>query len=213
MRRYPDLEHPYFTGSTINGGIFVNFRALTVFFWVCLIASAAMAGEKHETHIKIVTDDADGAFEWHSTDPAADFSDLGIGESKTITGDDGKEVTVTRLEDGYEFDVDGKNIELMEFMEDGDVTVDIDVVQDGGDVVVEKSKNVRIIKTDDAAGVTIISSSAIDDETRAKLEAVLKEAGKDGEVVFIDGSELTGDARAHSEHDVRIIKKKVEKTN
>ena len=44
-------------------------------------------------------------------------------------------------------------------------------------------------------------------------EAVLKEAGKDGEVVFIDGSELTGDARAHSEHDVRIIKKKVEKTN
>ena len=80
-------------------------------------------------------------------------------------------------------------------------------------VVVEKSKNVRIIKTDDAAGVTIISSSAIDDETRAKLEAVLKEAGKDGEVVFIDGSELTGDARAHSEHDVRIIKKKVEKTN
>ena len=172
-----------------------------------------MAGEEHETHIKVVTDDADDVFEWHSTDPAADFSDLEIGESKTITGDDGNEVTVTRTEEGFEFDVDGKKIELMEFMDDGNVTVDIDVVHDGDDVVIEKSKNVRIIKTDDAAAVTIISSDAIDDETREKLKAVLKDAGTDGEVVFIDGGELAGDAGAHSKHDIRIISKKVETTN
>ena len=203
----------------------MNLRAFTVFFWGCLIATAAVAGEKHETHFKILTDDADGVFEWHSTDPNADFSDLEVGESKTITGDDGKEVTVTRTEEGLEFDVDGKKIQLLEFIDEGGVTVDIDVLHDGekkhivrkihedGDVVVEKSKRVKIIKTDDAADVTIISSDAIDKETRARIEAALKDAGKDGEILFIDGSELGSDAQAHGEHDVRIIEKKVEKTN
>ena len=203
----------------------MNVRALTVFFWGCLIASAAVAGEKRETHVKILTDDADGAFEWHSSDPNADFSDLEVGESKTITGDDGEEVTVTRTEAGLEFDVDGKKIQLMEFIDDDDVTIDIDVLHDGedghvvhkigkdGDVIVEKSKRVKIIKADDAADVTIISSDEIDEETRARIEAALKDAGKDGEVLFIDGSELGSDAQAHGEHDVGIIKKKVEKTN
>jgi hypothetical protein len=74
-------------------------------------------------------------------------------------------------------------------------------------------KNVRVIKTDDAADVTIISSDEIDQETRARIEAALREAGKDGEVLFLDGSDLHEDAQAHGEHDVRIIKKKVEKTN
>ena len=161
-----------------------------------------MAGEKHETHIKIVTEDSDGAFEWRSTDPDADFSDLEVGESKTISGDDGEEVTVTRTGEGLEFDVGGEKIKVMEFMDDGNVTVDI-----------EKSKNIKFIKADDAADVTIISSDELDEETRAKLEAVLKDAGKDGEILFIDGSELGGDAQAHGNHDVRIIKKKVEKKN
>ena len=193
--------------------------------WYLAGCSAAVAGAKRETHVKILTDDADGAFEWHSSDPNADFSDLEVGESKTITGDDGEEVTVTRTEAGLEFDVDGKKIQLMEFIDDGDVTIDIDVLHDGedghvvhkigkdGEVIVEKSKRVKIIKADDAADVTIISSDEIDEETRARIEAALKDAGKDGEVLFIDGSELGSDAQAHGEHDVRIIKKKVEKTN
>ena len=119
-----------------------------------------------------------------------------------ISGDDGEEVTVTRTGEGLEFDVGGEKIKVMEFMDDGNVTVDI-----------EKSKNIKFIKADDAADVTIISSDELDEETRAKLEAVLKDAGKDGEILFIDGSELGGDAQAHGNHDVRIIKKKVEKKN
>ena len=42
---------------------------------------------------------------------------------------------------------------------------------------------------------------------------VLKEAGKDGEVLFIDGSELSGDERAERKHEVRIIKKEIDVTN
>ena len=86
-------------------------------------------------------------------------------------------------------------------------------IGEDGDVVIEKSKHVKIIKSDDAADVTIISSDEIDEETRARIETALKDAGTDGEILFIDGSELGSDAQAHGEHDVRIIKKKLETTN
>ena len=204
-------------------GIFVNLRTITVFFWAFLIASAAIAGEKRETHIKIVTGDTEaGTFEWHNSDADGDFSDLEVGESKTLTGEGGKEVTVTRTEKGLTFDIDGKTVEMMDVGGDGEIVVDVDVIHEGdgehmihkdGNVVIKEMKNVRVIKTDDAADVTIISSDEIDQETRARIEAALREAGKDGEVLFLDGSDLHEDAQAHGEHDVRIIKKKVEKTN
>lgn len=187
---------------------------MTLFLWGCLVATAALAGEKHETHIEIVTDDTDGGvFEWRSSD--ADFSDLEVGESKTVIGEDGKEATVTRTGKGLELDVGGRKIDLMEFAGDGDVTVDIDVMHDGDEVhqVHKKEKKVKIITTDDAADVTIISSDEIDEETRARLQQVLKESGKDGEILFLDGSELHEDTQAHGDHEVRIIKKNVEKTN
>ena len=190
-------------------GIFVNLRTITVFFWAFLIASAAIAGEKRETHIKIVTGDTEaGTFEWHNSDADGDFSDLEVGESKTLTGEGGKEVTVTRTEKGLTFDIDGKTVEMMDVGGDGEHMIHKD-----GNVVIKEMKNVRVIKTDDAADVTIISSDEIDQETRARIEAALREAGKDGEVLFLDGSDLHEDAQAHGEHDVRIIKKKVEKTN
>lgn len=182
----------------------MNLRPITLFFWGCLIASAALASERHETHIKVLSDEDGEVFEWRSSDPEADFSDLEVGESRIVTGDDGKEVTVTRTEDGIEFDVDGKKIDLMAFGADADVDVTIDI---------EKSENVKIIKTDDTTDVTIISSDEIDDETRARIEAVLKDAGKDGEILFLDGSEISADAQAHGEHEVRIIKKELKETN
>jgi hypothetical protein len=177
-------------------------RTLTLFFWGCLIASAAIASEKQETHIKIVTNDDGDVFEWHGSDANADFSDLAVGESKTVTGDDGEEVTVTRTSAGLVFNVDGKTIELADFADDGHVTIDV-----------EKNHNFRFIKTDATADVTIISSDEIDDETRARIREVLKDAGKDGEILFFDGSELDAEAQAHGEHEVRIIRKEIDKTD
>ena len=81
------------------------------------------------------------------------------------------------------------------------------------DIVVEKHKQVRVIKTKDSHGVTIISGDELDDDTRAKLEKVLEEAGKDGEILFLDGSELGGDEQVHAKHEVRVIKKKTDVTN
>lgn len=201
----------------------VNWRALTLFFWGCLIASAAIAVEKHETRIKIVTDDSSGeVFTWQSSESGADISDLEVGDSRTLRGDDGREARVTRTADGFEFDVAGKTIELPDFVEGDEVTMDVDVLHEGdgqhvaheihqdGDMVIEKSKRIKIVRSDGAADVTIISSDQIDDETRARIEAALQDGGVDGEIVFIDGSELGGDAQAHGEHDIRIIRKKIE---
>ena len=101
-------------------------RTLTLFFWGCLIATAAVAGEQHKMKTEVAVD-GDGedhrVFEWRGDGTTID--DLDVGESKTI-----------------------------------------------------------------------IANDEIDDETRARLEDVLKEAGKDGEIMFIDGSEPGGDEQA-----------------
>ena len=203
-------------------GIFVTLRTLTVFVWVFLIATAAVAGEEHKMKIEVAVSDegeAHKTFEWHGD--GSEIDDLEVGESKTITDDDGNEVTMTRTEDGLEIEVDGKNIELMHMGSD----IDVDVLHDKGtnvvihgdheseDVTIEKHKRVKIIKSHDSDGVTIISSDKIDEETRARLEEVLKDAGTDGTVMFIDGSELSGDEQAQRKREVRVIKKEVDVTN
>ena len=203
-------------------GNFVTLRTLTVFAWVFLIATAAVAGEEREMKIEI-TVSGDGeehkSFEWHGD--GSEIDDLEVGESKTITDDDGNEVTMTRTEDGLEIEVDGKNIELMHMGSD----IDVDVMHDKGtnvvihgdheseDVTIEKHKRVKIIKSHDSDGVTIISSDEIDEETRARLEEILKDAGKDGTIMFIDGSELSGDEQAQRKREVRVIKKEIDVTN
>ena len=177
----------------------MNVRAITVFFWGFLIAGAALAGEEYRSEIKIHVE-SDGEepqiFEWHSDDPDADFSKLEVGESKTLTGDDGREVTVTRTEDGLEVNVDGKTIAMPHESHHG---------------VVHKTRKVKVIRTDESDGVTIISSDELDADTRAKIEAVLDEAGKGGKVMFLDGSELSDAAQVHGQHEV-IIEKEIEKT-
>lgn len=166
----------------------MNFRTLTLFLWGSLIATAAIAGEERETVIKIAVDDEGGVqkeYSWHSDDADLDLQNLEVGESKTMTDDAGNDVTVTRTEKGLEFDIEGEKIEIMDIDQDGDVTVDI-------------------VKGGDHHDVTIISSKEISDETRTKI----KEALGDEDVMFIDGSKMSGDEIVHEKHEVRIIKKK-----
>lgn len=209
----------------------MKLRTFTVFLWGFLIAAAAIAGEEQETRIKIaVATDGDDpeVFEWHSADSGVDLSSLAVGESQTITNENGKEVTFTRTEDGYDIAVDGKNIEVMKMHGGGEIDVDVEMLHEGdghvfvhkihedgeeGDVMIKKTKNVRIIKSGDEKGVTIISSDAIDEKTRERLKEVLKDAGKDGEILFLDGSELSGGETAHGKHEVRVIKKEVDVTD
>ncbi|MDH3619967.1 MAG: hypothetical protein OER91_03690 [Gammaproteobacteria bacterium] len=194
----------------------MTVRAFFVVFWACLIATAAVAGEERRTEIKIAVEGEDAVhrvFHFDSQDSDVDLHDMEVGESQVITDSDGNEVTVQRTEDGFEFDVEGEKIEIAGLHGDHELTMLHDA-HDVEDVIIEKHKQVRVIKSHDTNGVTIISGDEIDAETRAALEKVLKEGGKDGEVVFIDGSELTGGEQVHgARREVRIIKEKKDATN
>lgn len=184
----------------------MTLRTLFVFFWACLIGTAAIAGEEHRTEIKIAVDGEETGhrvFQFDSQESDVDLHALAVGESEVIVDSDGNEVTVLRTESGFEFDVEGEKIEIDAMHGE----------HEDKEFIIERHKQVRVFKTNEAHGVTIISGDEIDDDTRAKLEKVLKEAGKDGEILFLDGSELTGDEQAHGKHEVRIIKKKIDVTN
>lgn len=179
----------------------MTLRTFTVFFWGCLIAAAAIAGEEKRTEIRIAVDGDDSAhrvIRFDSRDSDLDLQEMAVGESKVVTDSDGNKVTVLRTEDGIEFDLEGENIELFDLH---------------GEHGIANHKQVRMIKTQDAHSVTIISGDEINEATRAALEKVLKDAGKDGDVLFIDGSELHGDEQAHGVREVRIIKKELDATN
>jgi hypothetical protein len=61
-------------------GNFVTLRTFTVFFWGCLIATAAIAGEQHKMKIDVaISGDGEEHFEWHGD--GTEIDDLEIGES------------------------------------------------------------------------------------------------------------------------------------
>ena len=197
----------------------MSLRPLAVFIWGSLIATAAMAGEEHRTHVKIAIDGDNTehrVIEFDSQDSDVNLHDLKVGETRTLTDKSGQKVVVTRTEDGLVFDVEGEKIELSHMIGDFDGEQEIEVIHDGHetqDLIVKKHKKMHVIKTQKSSGVTIISGDEIDDATRARIETVLKEAGKDGDVQFIDGSELSEEAQAHGKHEVRIIRKEIDVTN
>lgn len=197
-------------------GTDVRLRTFTIFLWGFLIAGAAIAGEEHRAEIKIVVDGDDSGlseFKFDSDDAGIDLYELEVGDTKTYTDDDGNEVTVTRNVDGFEFAVAGEKIVVADVLHGEQDLKMLHLAHEGENVVVEKHHKVHVVSSDDHAGVTIISGDEIDADTRARIEQVLKEAGKDGKVMFIDGSELSGDERAEHKREVRIIKKEIDVTN
>lgn len=82
-------------------------HAILAVLFACLLVSApSFAAEpavKHHMEIKIATDD-------EMVSISAD--DLEIGESQQSFTDSGKEVLVTRTEDGFQLEVDGKEINV-----------------------------------------------------------------------------------------------------
>jgi hypothetical protein len=193
----------------------VTARAIFLLVWVCLIATAAVAGEERRTEIKIAVDGDAGEhrfFHFDSADSGVDIESMAVGESQVITDNDGNEVTVLRTEDGFEIDVAGEKIEIAGPHDDHEFAM-LHGTRDMDDVIVEKHKQVRVIKSHDTNGVTIITGDEIDADTRAALEKVLRDAGKDGDIVFIDGSELGGGEQVHGNREVRVIRKEIDVTN
>jgi len=173
-----------------------------------LLAFGTTIAQEVEKKMEIKVMVADGNDEpatvhWSSEDLDFDLQDLDVGEARTIESESGKTVTITRAEEGFSFDVDGKSVMMpgmgihgthMAFVDDGAIheAIDIDVETD-----------VRVMKGHHPDGVTIVSGKPLDQSVKDSIRSVLISAGNDEEVTFIDGSE---DGK-------RVMVKKIEMIN
>lgn len=145
--------------------------------------------------------DESSPMHWSSGDLGFDLQDLAVGETRTFDDESGKSVSVTRAENGFEFDVDGERIMLPHMGGHGSFTA---FASEGGP---QEDIDVQVIRGSAHAmhphrpeGVTIISGAPLDDSVRDSIRSVLISAGNNEEVTFIDGAG----------GDQRVIVKKVE---
>lgn len=158
---------------------------------ICAAAQAQEVEKKMEIKVIVAGDSGEDASEvhWVSDDMDFELQDLAVGETRTIESESGKTVTITRAEEGFSFNVDGKTVEMpdmgahgthMAFVGEGGMheTIDVDVTSD-----------VHVMRAHHPEGVTIVSGKPLDDSVRESIRSVLISAGNNEEVTFIDGSE------------------------
>jgi len=201
----------------------MNLRTITVFFWACLVGTAAVAGDEQRTRIEIaVEDDASSqrTFHFDSQEAGFDLHSMAVGETRTVTDQSGNTAGIRRTEDGFEFDVNGETIDLKDLHQlngmHGEHEIEMHINDaDSGATVVKGVRKVKMIKTDDSDGVTVISGREIDEATRERIREALRSAGQDDEVLFVDGREFDADiaTQTHGNREVRVIRKEVDVTN
>jgi hypothetical protein len=198
----------------------MNFRATIVIFACLGLTTIAFAEGETKTKMVIsVKGDAgvdDVHFEIDGDEAGFDLHDMQVGENRSIIDKSGKSILVTREENGYRFDVDGKTVNMPDFdaehqnstwVMDGEVDdVDIHVMHvDGEQGMPMMSGMARASKME---GVMIISDKSIDEATQQQIKLLLESTGHGGDVRFVGGDESHGQV-----HGVRVIGKTVEVTN
>ena len=196
-------------------------KSLVVSFFVFMLGAAALAGEEYRTQIEVALDDDQSAaqlFRFDSQDAGFNLHDMQLGESRTISGPSGETALVVRTEDGFEFEVDGKKINMGDFgdlhgiaMGHGDHTADTLVNFDENIHMARKIKIVKIEGDDADNGVTVITGNSLDETTQQQIRDVLSSSGHTGEVTFIDADNAHGDHVSMER--VHIIKQEVDVTN
>lgn len=138
----------------------MNTKTVISLLAATVLASAALAGEEVQTKMKMVVVDASEAgetrIELNSDELGFDLHDMQVGENQAIVDATGRNILVTREEDGFAIDVDGKTIKLpaldgshdrvwvQKFGDDEDI--DVHVIhdetheQDGQDIKIIKKK-------------------------------------------------------------------------
>jgi hypothetical protein len=183
------------------------------------VVMAQEVEKKIELKIMVDGDGTDGPHEMHWVSDDLDLEDLAVGESKTITGESGREVTVTRTVEGMQFDIEGETIVVPDMGAHGTHMAFVDADGAHGDVDVRVMKmdgnhedidieviggGAHMMQAHHPDGVTIISGTPLDDSVRDSIRSVLISAGNNEEVTFIDGS---GDGKQ-----VKVIKRQIQIT-
>lgn len=152
---------------------------------MALLSYTALAGDAEvKTRFKLITPEI-GKLD-------LDLEPLEEGESKTFTTDSGKEVTITRTEEGYTLDVDGKEIKIQA---GGDNATAFRFETDGGAghrEVIVLNKAGEADATDHH--VMIVTNGEDEDGKKViRKHIVTRVDGKDGETVDV---KVLGDGEA-----------------
>ena len=131
-----------------------------------------------------------------------DLEEMQVGETRSVVDESGRTILITRQEDGYNFNVDGKSIDIPEV----DSSYATWVGDENIDVEVHDTAAHSMAMIDGSDDIIIISGTTLDDSTKDSIRAVLQSAGHSEEVKFIDGGEHDG------ERHVKVIKKRVART-
>jgi hypothetical protein len=185
----------------------MNVNRIVALLVAGLFATAAFSGQQVHSHVKIVVIDSDDAgetrIELDSDDLDFDLADMQVGENQSVIDKDGRSVLITRVQDGFTFDVNGKTITMPAIDQLGGGQLWID----GGDV--DSDVDVRVMRSGmsdqsmSLDGVMIISSEEIDAATQSVIRAALESAGH-SDVSFAAGRD--------GQHQVHVIKKVVRNT-
>jgi hypothetical protein len=160
------------------GGLAIAGIAAIAFALVSVAAADQSSGEGTAKHTQIrLAIDRDGTLERVTL---VDLHDMAVGETRTLTTENGRPVTVTRDDDGFDVDVDGKTVRVQDrFNEIPD-----------GDGNVRFEKRIEIEDGDGGEPHTMIFHSSAD----APQDVVmLRRSGPEGEHAFAyatDGAEL-----------------------
>ena len=175
----------------------------------------AIAQEDEETielKLQVAADGSGHPVDIHWVGKDLDLESLAAGESRTVTGESGETITVTRNGHGLQFDVDGEIVVLPDiglhgehaglFGMSGEHEIDVEVHADGAGPVDVTAVGTHAVRAMPMEGVTIISGIALDDSVRDSIRSVLISAGIDDDVRFID--------HADDDESVRVLTKRVE---
>jgi len=190
----------------------MNVFRLAAFAVLMTIGTAVAQDEEKKTELRIAVDrDGDTRdIHWVSRDPDFDMNDLAVGETRRISGESGKEVTLTRTDNGMQIEVDGETVVVPAMDKDAThmafVSADGELIGAGGEEVDVQVVNddTRVVRIQPPDGITIISSEPLDDAVQESIRSVLISAGKDEEITFLDRS---ADGKR-----VKVIRKRVEIT-
>jgi hypothetical protein len=184
----------------------MNAKQTATLLATILFATAAYSGEKqhHKMEIKVIADDGSG--ETHLTldsdDLGFNLHDMQVGENRAIVDKDGRSILVTRGEENFSFDINGKTIEIPVFEghDDGNVWVSKGDFTSDIDIHVMHDGMAPDVMFDDEA-VMIFSGKAIDGATQQIIRTALESAGHEN-VHFAGGDD-------GGPHGVHVIKKVV----
>lgn len=184
---------------------------------VLLMAIAGFAGgviAEEQKHMKMAISVVDSenademSFKIDSHALGFDLDDMQQGESRSIVDEAGRPILVTRTEDGFNFDVDGKSIDVPDFTNAGHGrAVWISGDADGSHAISKHEVHVvhqsDMTTLHDMRGTMIISPKPIDATTQQAIKSLLESAGYGDKVDFVD---------SNAAHGGNVMIKRLEKT-